>query len=241
MISSQNNITFKKLKKIVKSSKYRNLYKEFLVFGKHSIEEAIKKKIVKKIYGIDNNKNNILIKKKLLKELHPNKTFFPQIALCSIIQKKIISSKILILDEIQDPGNIGNILRSACAFGFKHVFLSHKSVDLYHEKIIRTSQGAFFNLFLEKGNAYNFLISMKKQKYIVFSACVCEKNINLNKIDNIFLNKNKKRILILGNEGNGISDLIKKNSDFFLNIDISKKIESLNVSAAGSILMYILK
>ncbi|WP_244611425.1 TrmH family RNA methyltransferase [Candidatus Phytoplasma sacchari] len=242
IIQSKNNITFKKLKKLIKYSKYRNLYKEFIVFGKHSVEEAFKKKIVKKIYCINKEKeNHILIKKELIKELHPNKVLFNKMALCDITQKKITSEKILVLDNIQDPGNVGNLLRSACAFGFEHVFFSDKSVDLYNEKVIRSSQGAFFNLFLEKGNTYNFLNNLKKQKYNIFSSCVYEKNINLKKINNIFLNKYQKRVLILGNEGLGISNWIKKISDFLLNIETSIQTESLNVSSAGSILMYILK
>ncbi|WIA07825.1 MAG: 23S rRNA methyltransferase [Candidatus Phytoplasma cynodontis] len=246
MILSKKNIHFKKLKKLVKFAKYRIFYKEFVVFGKHSIEEAWKKKIVKQIYSLYNEKKNkknvITITKELLKEIHPQKILFPEIALCKINNEKPkINQKILVLDNIQDPGNIGNLLRSACAFGFQHVFFSHDSVDLYHEKIIRTSQGAFFNLSLEKGNIYNFLNNMIKQKYTIFSACVHEKNINIKKIDNIFLNQHKKRILILGNEGLGISNEIKKISNFLLNIETSIQTESLNVSSAGSILMYILK
>ncbi|KXT29266.1 spoU rRNA Methylase family protein [Candidatus Phytoplasma oryzae] len=241
MILSKNNLTFKKLKKIIKYSKYRKLYQEFIVFGKHSIQEASKKKIVKKIYNIYDEKKDSFIKISLMKELHPHKVLYPEIALCKMIQKKIISNKILILEDVQDPGNIGNILRSACAFGFNHVFFSNKSVDLYHEKIIRTSQGAFFHLFLEKGDIIKFLSSMQNQKYSIFSTCVNQKNIDLNQCNKIFLNKYPKRILILGNEGLGISWKIKKMSDFLLNIKTSLNIESLNVSSAGSILMYILK
>jgi TrmH family RNA methyltransferase len=245
MILSSKNSIFKKLKKIIKFKKYRDYFQEFVVFGKNSIQEALNKKIVKELFSISDKKSdkkkNIYIKKNLMKQLHPNKVLYPEIALCAMKQKKIISNKILVLDDIQDPGNVGNILRSACAFGFRHVFFSSRSADLYNEKVIRTSQGSFFNLFLEKGNIIEFLLNIKKKQYTIFSACVYEENIDLKKINYFFLKKNNKRVLVLGNEGIGISPSVKKISNYFLNINIENSVESLNVSSAGSILMYILK
>ncbi|MDO8168163.1 TrmH family RNA methyltransferase [Candidatus Phytoplasma melaleucae] len=239
MILSKNNPKFKKLKKLL-SKKYRNLYQEFLIFGKNIIQEAEKKEIISELYTINPNKEKgILIQKTLMKNLNKNKVLYSQVAVCRMTQKTIETNKILALDDVQDPKNAGVLMRSACAFGFRHIFFSSKSVDYYNEKTIRSSQGAIFNLFLERGNIKKFIISQKEKKYHIFSACVYEKNIDLNKINKIFL-KNKKIILVLGNEGIGISNEIKNISDYFLHIK-TNPIESLNVSVAGSILMYLLR
>lgn len=237
MIISKENIKFKKLKKLL-LKKYRDLYQEFLVFGEHLVEEAQKKNVILEIYTIDQSKPGTLISYNLMKKLNTNKTLYPVCALCKINSQPLKSDKILIWDDIQDPSNAGVLLRSACAFGFRHIFISPKSVDFYNEKTIRSSQGAIFYLFLERGNIINFLLSAKKDNYTIFSASVNKKNINLE--NSSFLKSQNKKILILGNEGSGISEIVQKHSDYFLNIDI-ENIESLNVGTAGSILMHLLK
>ncbi|WP_323847704.1 MAG: RNA methyltransferase [Phytoplasma sp.] len=237
MISSKGNIKFKKLKKL-SLKKYRDLYAEFLIFGEHLVQEALKKKVIIEIYTIYPSQQGILISHHLMKELNKNKTLYQICALCRIKPQTLQSDKILVLDDIQDPSNVGILLRSACAFDFKHVFSSSRSVDFYNEKTIRTSQGAIFHLSLERGNLIEFLSSAKKNNYTIFSSSVNKKNINLNNVS--YLNKNKKKILILGNEGAGVSSLVEDNSDYSLYIDINN-IESLNVGVAGSILMHLLK
>ncbi|MFR0367754.1 TrmH family RNA methyltransferase [Candidatus Phytoplasma palmae] len=241
MISSRHNYKFKKLKKLL-LKKYRDKYQEFIVYGEHLIEEALKKKIVIELYSSSFLKNSILMKEFLFKELNVLGEPPFKIALCKIcnIPLKNKNNNILVLDEIQNPQNAGVLLRSACAFNFNHVFFSKNSVDYYNEKTIRSSQGACFNLFLERGDIINFLDLKINQSYKIFSSCVYDKNINLNQLNSNFFKENPKRILIVGNEGSGISSEVKKKSHFFLNIKTTS-VESLNVAVAGSILMYFLK
>jgi TrmH family RNA methyltransferase len=237
MISSKENIKFKKLKKL-SLKKYRDFFKEFLVFGEHLVQEALVKKAVVEIYTIDSNRQGILISEKLMKELNNNKILYSVCALCKINNKPLKSNQILVMDDIQDPGNVGTLLRSACAFGFKHIFSSEKTVDFYNEKTIRSSQGAIFHLFLERGNILKFLELAKNDDYTIFSTSVNKKNINLD--DKSFFKQKNKKILILGNEGAGISSSIQEKSEYFIHIDIND-IESINVGVAGSILMYLLR
>ncbi|KND62557.1 TrmH family RNA methyltransferase [Candidatus Phytoplasma phoenicium] len=239
MIVSENNHTFQKLKKLT-MKKYRDFYQQFLIFGEHLIQEAEKKQIIINLYSIDPYKKGLLMKAALMKELHPQKILYPQVALCRMWNQPIISSKILVLDNIQDPGNAGVLLRSACAFGFKHVFFSHQSVDFYHEKTLRASQGALFHLFCERGILKNFLLSLCQKNYYIFSACVHQQNLSLKDVDIAFLKNHPQRILVVGNEGTGITPMIEQMSHYHLQIETTD-VESLNVNVAGSILMYFLK
>ncbi|MEZ0180402.1 TrmH family RNA methyltransferase ['Camptotheca acuminata' phytoplasma] len=236
MFFSKNNFHFKKLKKL-SLKKYRDFYQEFLIFGEHLIEEALKKGVVLELYTISSDKEGTLISPNLMKELNSNKIIYNRCALCKKVSEPLKSDKILVLDDVQDPSNMGALLRSACAFGFKHVFSSLKSADFYNEKTIQSSQGALFSLFLKRGNIEEFLTTAKKNDYLIFSALSHEKNIELNEAS--ALAKQRKKILVLGNEGTGISPLVQNKSDYFLCIQ-TDLVESLNVNAAGSILMYIL-
>ncbi|MDV3169123.1 MAG: hypothetical protein Q8796_02350 [Candidatus Phytoplasma australasiaticum] len=117
MILSSNNPIFKKMMKL-SSKKYRDLYQEFIVFGNHLVQEALKKGIVLHLYTINPEKEaGLFIKKSLMKALNNNHILYSQVAICKMLKFSGFSDKILILDDIQDPSNAGLLLRSACAFG----------------------------------------------------------------------------------------------------------------------------
>lgn len=208
--------------------KYRDSTNEYLVFGEHLISEALKHAKIIDLYTSNPNKEGILISEDLMKSLNETVTSFDQLALIEKTNKKISSNKILVLEDVQDPSNVGALLRSALAFGFKKVIVSNKTADVYNDKAIRASQGALFALEIIRTDVYEALVNLKKQGYTIAAT-------DLNGNDT--LKDIKKIALVLGNEGSGISDKVLKISDLKLTIK-TETVESLNVLVAGSILMY---
>ena len=138
-------------------------------------------------------------------------------------------SKVLYLDDISDPGNLGTLLRKALAFGYKTVLLSKNSCSIYNEKAIQSSQGAIFDLNIVEG--YTKLSELKASGYEILATEI-KGSVDL---DNV--SPKSKHVLILGNEAHGVSEAVLKLADKRVKIDI-KNIESLNVGVAGGIAMY---
>jgi TrmH family RNA methyltransferase len=227
LITSKQNKLFKLAKNLI-LKKYRDIHGLFLVYGNHLVEEAKKHQAIFEILTTDENKQGLLISKELMDELNQSETSFDMIAICKKINKKIESNKILMLDDVQDPDNVGALIRSAAAFGFLHVVLSLKSADFYNEKVIRASKGAIFNVYLERRPLKDMITEYKELGYQIVVADAHQKTKSINP---------DKVILILGNEGKGISYEIKDEADFSVRID-TINVESLNVSVAGAILMH---
>ena len=141
-----------------------------------------------------------------------------------------IGNRIVILDNIQDPGNLGTIIRSAVAFNFDSVVLSKECVDLYNPKVIRSTKGMLFNMNICVKNLLEFISIL--DDYVIYGTDV----VNGENIRDIDIPS--KVGLVIGNEGRGISDKIKKLCNKFIYIDMNNDCESLNASVAASILMY---
>lgn len=227
MLTSKQNKNFK-LWKQLKLKKYRDQHGLFLVYGPHLIEAAIKHHAIQEIITSNPEKPGTLIDVTLMEELQQTETFIDQIAVCKKINMPIKSDKILMLDDVQDPDNVGALIRSASAFGFNHIILSLKSADVYNEKTIRASKGALFDVFIERKPLSETIPFYQDQGYQILYADAHETGTPLNQ---------KKTILILGNEGHGISDDIKQLANASVHIP-TRNVESLNVSVAGGILMY---
>ena len=134
--------------------------------------------------------------------------------------------KIVYLDQINDPGNLGTILRTAVAFNYDAVVLSKGSVDLYNEKVIAASKGAIFLIDAFVGNIEDY-----KNKQIIVST-LDENSIPLNECK-----KPNDFVLVLGNESHGVSEPIIKMANELVKIEMNDVIDSLNVAIAGAILM----
>ena len=134
--------------------------------------------------------------------------------------------KIVYLDQINDPGNLGTILRTAVAFNYDAVVLSKGSVDLYNEKVIAASKGAIFLIDAFVGNIEDY-----KDKQIIVST-LDENSIPLNECK-----KPNDFVLVLGNESHGVSEPIIKIASQLVKIEMNDVIDSLNVAIAGAILM----
>ena len=228
MITSKDNAKIKELAKL-KTTKYRNQTKTFLVEGKHLVTEARNANLLIEAFSLDDIDDYTQVSPEVMKKLSSTDTLVSEVALCKMKDELPLSDKILILDSIQDPGNLGTLLRSAKAFNFNTVILGSGTVDLYNEKVIRSSQGAIFKLNIIKKDLISFIPTLTKYK--VYGTNV-RNGIDIKEVKN-----NKNIAVILGNEGNGIS----KEVDDLVNYNIYIKMdnmESLNVGVAGSIIMY---
>ena len=167
--------------------------------------------------------------------LSDTKTTDGVFALCKIPEtSEKLSDRIVVLDNIQDPSNMGAIIRSACAFGYDTI-LSVNSVYPYSYKCIRSSMGHIFNVnFIETD--YENLQKIKTKNNIKF---ICA-DMSGENLDTFHL-KDEKIAVIIGNEGQGISDEITNLSDYTISIPMKNSVESLNASVSASIIMYYLK
>ena len=236
LITSLNNPTIKEISKL-KNKKYRDLTNTYLVEGDHLVEEAYKNNLLIKIILLEDTICNydiekIYVTKEVMKKLTeldtPNK-------IIGIVKKNTplpIGNKILILDNIQDPGNLGTIIRSSVAFDIDTIVLSPNTVDIYNPKVIRSTQGMIFYTNIITLELKEFINEIKTKNYTIFGTNVR----NGKNIKEITLPE--KFALVLGNEGQGVSKEIESLCDDNIYIKMSSKCESLNVSVATSILLY---
>ena len=144
---------------------------------------------------------------------------------------------VLVCDGIQDPGNLGTIIRSAAAFGVDSILLTGESADVYNPKVIRASSGTIFDIPIYYQSADDLDV-FRRNGYKVIVSSANEKNIE----GIAAIEKNAGPIIVVfGNEGKGVSDEIRSKADAFFHIPMKKRVESLNVTAAVAITLYTLK
>lgn len=218
----------------LKSKKYRDQFKLFLVEGDHLVNEALKNNLVKEIITLDKDKkyniDTYYVNDKIMKLLSNQVTSTKVIGVCSFLEEKEIDGNILVLDNIQDPGNLGTLIRSACAFDFKNIVLSNDCVDVYNSKVIRSTEGMLFNINVVRKNIIDFLNNLSDD-YLKITT-------DVNNGEDIKLINNKKVALVIGNEGNGVRKEVADICDKKVCIKMNDNTESLNAGVAGSILMY---
>lgn len=234
-IISITNEKIKNLKKL-QSKKFRDETNNFIVEGFHLVEEALKVGILKEVYLLSNTDFNqevpkTIVSEKVMEHITELSSIPTIIGLCEKSKLNNIGNKVLILDRIQDPGNLGTILRSASAFNIDTIIISDDSVDLYHPKVIRSTQGIFFNLNIITDNLYNILPVLKETHYLIGT------NLN-NGTDISKYQFPDKFALIMGNEGSGINIDFQELCNDFIYIKMNKGCESLNVAIATSIILY---
>lgn len=235
MITSASNNTIKALIKL-KQKKYRDETGYYLVEGEHLVEEATKAKQVECLIStkdITSDLPIIVVSNEVMSKLSFTKSPQSIMAKCKIKkEKKLIDGKrYLILDDLQDPGNIGTLIRTALAFSIDQVILSNNCVDLYNDKLLRSMQGANFHISCIYDDLKTVISTLKKNNVkIIGSALENGQDIKQIKIS-------EKMAFIVGNEGNGMNKDILQECDYVGYIPINT-IESLNVAIAGSIMMY---
>lgn len=232
-LTSINNEKVKFWSKL-KQKKYRDKEKKFIVEDEHLVNEAIKNNIVLEIITVTKDKKysypTYYVNDKIMKFISSQETYPKVIAVCSMMYEQDYSGNILILDRIQDPGNLGTIIRSAVAFNFHSIILSNDSVDLYNPKVLRATEGMIFNINVIRTDLKTFIKGLDNS-YMTIST-------DVNAGNNIKDLEYDKCAIVIGNEGSGVSEDIKNLCDSLVHIKMSNDCESLNASISASILMY---
>ncbi len=141
-------------------------------------------------------------------------------------------NRVLILDELADPLNIGRIMESAYLFGFDSIILSENAADIYHSKCLNASRGAIYNLNIKRCDVVNEIKELKKQGFVVYATGLKDNTLSLDEVA-----ITDKMAIVLGNEGSGVRSSVFDIADETVKIDMHN-IDSLNVAMAGAIIMY---
>ncbi len=232
MIESVSNLKVKEACKL-HQKKYRSLTNSFLVEGEHLVEEAIRFGQVIRIFTTEDIRNDSIetwiVTPEVMKKLSQLGESKGIVAVCEKPKNKPLSNQVLLLDRIQDPGNLGTLIRTAAAFGFSTI-IAEDSVDYYNEKVVRSTQGTLFQVDLLEGSLSAFI--REHHEYLIIGTDVA-KGTRLNQA----LIQESKVAIILGNEGSGVQESLRDLANLNVTIPM-KSTESLNVAIAGGILMY---
>lgn len=215
----------------LKNKKIRDEERKFIVEGDHLIEEARKNNLIEYIISCVDEDADFYVTKEVMEKISDQKSISYNAAVVKFIPEDSVNGNVIILDNLQDPGNLGTIIRSSVAFNIDTIIISDTSVDLYNPKVVRATEGMIFNLNIIRRNLEEIIPVLKNLGYKIVGTDVNEGN----DVRNI----SKENVaIIIGNEGNGMSENIKKLCDEFINIKINKSCESLNAGVAASIIMY---
>lgn len=241
-ILSVANSYIKEIAKL-KIKKYSDKSDVFLVEGRHLVEEAYKAKKLVTVFGLDDEAiyddiDYIKVSNEVINKL--SDTVNPQNVIGLVkkinydIDFKNINS-VVVLDSINDPGNLGTIMRSAAGLGIDLVVMSNDTVDIYNDKAIRATQGAIFSQKFIKGDIKSIINKLKDNGIYIYGTSLT------NAFELKSVEKKNRFAIVLGNEANGVSEEVLDICDVNVKIDITNKIESLNVGIAGAILMHYFK
>ena len=253
VITSKDNEIVKHIKKL-KEKKYREEYNEFIIEGIKMIQEAIDEKMkVKQIIICDDLKKEDTIPNELMGRLlklnciYVSEKVFSTITdvmnpqgIMAILEKQVNSenkidfedSNFLILDNIQDPGNMGTILRTADSLNLKQIIVSKGSSDIYNLKVVRSTMGAIFRVkVIESENLVETIKEMKKHNIKIYAT-------DLSTDKSIYDVNYEKSAIVIGNESNGVSKEVLEEATERIKIPMIGKTESLNAAIATSIIMY---
>lgn len=253
VITSKDNDFIKHVKKL-KEKKYREEYGEFIVEGIKMIEEAIlENAIIKNIIICDDCKTQSSIPNELLYEIAKYNCIYvtekifnfitdvsnPQ-GILAIIDKSgnketqidFKENLFLILDNIQDPGNMGTILRTADSIGLRQILVSKGTSDPYNPKVVRSTMGAIFRVkVIECEELAKTLKELKKHKIKIYAT-------DLKTDKSIYDVSYNKVGIVIGNEANGVSNEILELADTKIKIPMKGKTESLNAAVATGVILY---
>ena len=251
-ITSKDNDIIKHIKKL-KDKKYRDVSNEFMIEGVKLLTEAIQENSkIKYIILCDDCERSDLIPKELMYEIAKYNCIYvterifkylsevqtPQ-GVLAVIEKNNVELEIdysqdviVALDDIQDPGNLGTILRTVDSVGLTQILVSKGTADCYNPKVVRSTMGAIFRVnIIECEDLLKVLKEIKKHKFKVMVSSLQTEN-------SIYDADLNKKVIVIGNEANGVEQQIQDIADEKIKIPMLGKTESLNASVATGIILY---
>ncbi|KGX93410.1 23S rRNA methyltransferase [Pontibacillus halophilus JSM 076056 = DSM 19796] len=245
MITSLQNGYVKRWKKL-KRRRGREKERAFLVEGFHLVEEALKSDwtvqeiVIREDINIQNEWQGykyVQVTNEVFQEIAD--TDHPQ-GVAAVVEMKEMewegANRVLLLDSIQDPGNLGTIIRTADAAGFDAIMLGKGTVDPYNDKVIRSTQGSIFHLPVFQEELEEIIPSMRQEGTTVWATSLQGATPYMEKTipDEPFA-------LLVGNEGSGVQEELLQLADERVNIPMYGQAESLNVAVATGILLYAMR
>ena len=251
-ITSKDNELIKHIRKL-KDKKYRDESNEYVVEGVKLVEEAVKETAkIKQIIVCEDTTRTYEIPTHIMLEIAKyecisvsDKIFNiitqvtnPQ-GIMAIIEKNAQNAKIdytqdiiVVLDDVQDPGNLGTILRTVDSIGLNQIIVSKGTADAFNSKVVRSTMGAIFRIkIIEVENLAQAIKEMRKHHFKLMVTSLQTKN-SIYDIDFY------KKIIVIGNEANGVSKEIQDMADEKAKIPMLGRTESLNASVAAGVVMY---
>lgn len=250
MIKSTKKRTRKKIGVNYKQKKGRQQAFSYLVEGFHLVEEALRQDgLVIELIVAPNvkipeswNTANIPmfeVNKEVATSISETKTDQGIFAVVQMEDPEILmlfGKKFLLLDGVQDPGNVGTLIRTADAAGYDAVILGHGSADLYNPKVIRSTQGSHFHIPVLQANLLHWVERLEEEGVPIYGAVLDKEATRLQDVE-----PRESLALMVGNEGNGIREELQTRIAHKVYIPIYGSSESLNVAVAAGILMYSLR
>ena len=241
IITSKANSVVKNAKKL-HQKKYRK--SAYLIEGWHLFEEAVQAGVtIEKIFALESYRDQLAafpqtvwVSEEILRDLADTQT--PQ-GIVAVIQKEEVGlpdlhqGKFLFLEDVQDPGNVGTMIRTADAAGFTGVIVSDKSADIYSLKTLRSMQGSHFHLPIYRMSLASFVEEAKKTAIPILATTLSKDSKDYRELSPL-----EDFVLVMGNEGQGISSIMAESADQLVHIGMKGRAESLNVAIAAGILMF---
>ena len=243
IITSKANSVVKNAKKL-HQKKYRK--SSYLIEGWHLFEEAVQAGAkIERIFSLTKYQEKltdylqtVFVSEEILLDLADSQT--PQ-GIVAIVQKEeeqlpdLSQGKYLFLEDVQDPGNVGTMIRTADAAGFSGVVVSSKSADIYSLKTLRSMQGSHFHLPIYRMPIETFVEEAKKGNLPILATTLSQNSKDYRELAQL-----ADFVLVMGNEGQGISPFMTNQADQLVHITMKGQAESLNVAVAAGILMFYL-
>ena len=238
IISSKTNKKVR-LYKSLKNKKYRDKEGLFIVEGIKMVEEARESSFViedilvsESSPYLDAYKDYTVLTESVFKDISHMKN--PEGVMAVIKEKDldlVLDRKLICLDGLKDPGNLGTIIRSMDAFGFKNLLLMPETVDPYNPKTLRASMGSIFRIGISQVDEEK-VISLKDKGYKIIASSL-EGAVPIKEVE-----VSDKYMLVIGSESHGISKFMEEIADELVKIPISDKVDSLNAAIATGVFLY---